>query len=54
MIIELAGQTPSFPSNTMPIQSFIGEYLSQNGYEKMVKEYGLDLSQLGFNHYLEH
>lgn len=42
VIIELAGQTPSFPSNTMPIQSFIGEYLSQNGYEKMVKEYGLE------------
>ena len=26
----------------MPIQSFIGEYLSQNGYKNLVNEYGLE------------
>lgn len=41
IIIELAGQTPSFPSKQLFIQSYIGEYLSSKGDRGMVEEYGL-------------
>ena len=40
--IELAAQTPSFPVQKMKIQSFIGEYLENNGNQDLVVEYGLE------------
>ena len=42
VIIELAGQTPSFPSNIKKIQSFIGEYLHVIGRDDLVELYELE------------
>lgn len=42
VIIELAGQTPSFPTNKMKIQSFIGEYLDKIGRHNETVDYGLE------------
>ena len=41
VIIELAGQSPSFPIENVFIQSFVGEYLTINNNAE-VKEYGLE------------
>ena len=41
IIIELASQTPSFPSIIKPIQSFIGEYLEKIGRHDLVELYEL-------------
>ena len=41
VIIELAGQTPSFPSQKMFIQSFVGEYLEKIGRHDLVEQYDL-------------
>lgn len=46
IIIELAGQTPSFPSNPKLIQSFIGEFLEKNGYESLMKEHSLEAFEI--------
>ena len=42
IIVELAGQTPSFPLAKMPIQTFIGEYLHAAHRDDLIKEYELD------------
>lgn len=42
ILIELAAQTPSFPTNTAKIQSFIGEYLERLGHHDMVIKYELE------------
>lgn len=39
--VELAGQTPSFPTNKLIIQSFIGEYVEQKGMFKYLELYDL-------------
>lgn len=41
IIIELAGQTPSFPTEKRKIQSFIGEYLESIGRNDLVEKYDL-------------
>ena len=41
VIIELAGQTPSFPSHRMIIQSFIGEYLEKINRHDLAMLYSL-------------
>lgn len=40
VIIELAGQTPSFPMEQKEIQSFIGEYLCTTNRSTLAQEYG--------------
>lgn len=42
VIIELAGQTPSFPTNKKTIQTFIGEYLEKIGRHDLVEKYELE------------
>lgn len=42
IIVELAGQTPSFPSNRKTIQSFIGEYLCLIGNNDLIELYELN------------
>lgn len=42
IIIELAAQTPSFPSNVKKIQSFIGEFLHKIGRDDLVAKYELE------------
>ena len=42
VIIELAAQTPSFPSEIKPIQSFIGEYLDRTGRHELTVQYELE------------
>ena len=42
VIIELAAQTPSFPSEIKPIQSFIGEYLDRTGRHELTIQYELE------------
>ena len=42
VVIELAGQTPSFPSIKKPIQSFIGEYLDEIGRHDLTEQFGLE------------
>ncbi len=42
IIIELAGQTPSFPSETKKIQTFIGEYFESINRSDLVAQYGLE------------
>ena len=42
VVIELAAQTPSFPSEEKQIQSFIGEYFEKIGRHDLVVEYGLE------------
>ena len=42
IVIELAAQTPSFPSSKQKIQSFIGEYLSSIGHNDIVEQYELE------------
>ena len=42
VVIELAGQTPSFPSIKKPIQSFIGEYLDDIGRHDLTEQFGLE------------
>ena len=42
VVIELAGQTPSFPSHRMIIQSFIGEYLKKINRHDLVELYSLE------------
>ena len=46
VIIELAAQTPSFPSETKLFSSFIGEYLESIGRHDLVIEYGLEPFEL--------
>lgn len=41
VIVELAGQTPSFPITHKEIQSFIGQYLDHFGRVDYLEEYGL-------------
>lgn len=41
VIIELAGQTPSFPSQKMLIRPFVGEYLEKIGRHDLVEQYDL-------------
>ena len=41
VIVELAAQTPSFPSVKKPIQSFVGEYLEKIGRHDLVELYDL-------------
>ena len=41
VVIELAGQTPSFPSIKASIQSFVGEYLESLGRKDLVEKYEL-------------
>lgn len=41
VIIELAGQTPSFPAQRMIIQSFVGEYLEKIGRHDLVEQFEL-------------
>lgn len=42
VVVELAGQTPSFPTNKLKIQSFIGEYFDITGRHNLTIEYGLE------------
>ena len=42
VIIELAAQTPSFPSEIKPIQSFVGEYLDRTGRHELTVQYELE------------
>ncbi len=42
VIVELANQTQSFPTEQKEVQTFIGEYLSKIGREDLVQEYGLE------------
>ena len=42
VVIELAGQTPSFPSHKTRIQSFIGEYLEKINRHDLVELYSLE------------
>ncbi|MCQ2797320.1 MAG: nucleotidyl transferase AbiEii/AbiGii toxin family protein [Bacilli bacterium] len=42
VLIELATQTPSFPNETRPIQTFIGQYLHDVGRDDLVEKYGLE------------
>ena len=42
VIVEFACQTPSFPTTTKTIQSFIGEYLDKTEGNGASKEYGLE------------
>lgn len=42
VIIELAAQTPSFPSEQRIISSFIGEYFQRNNREDLIEQYGLE------------
>lgn len=42
IIVELANQTQSFPTEQKEVQTFIGEYLSKIGREDLVQEYGLE------------
>lgn len=41
VVVELASQTPSFPSIIKPLQSFIGEYLQYIGRNDLVELYEL-------------
>ena len=42
VIVELAAQTPSFPSIVKPIQSFVGQYLEAIGKTELIKQYDLN------------
>ena len=42
IIIELAAQTPSFPSEQREISSFIGEYYKRINREDLIKQYELE------------
>lgn len=42
MIIEFANQSVSFPNEIKPIQSFIGEYLTEMGRQDLVSKYELE------------
>ena len=42
VIVELAAQTPSFPTIEKPIQSFVGEYLEKTGRHDLVIQYELE------------
>jgi len=42
VIIELAGQTPSFPSQKKTMQSFVGQYLEQIDRHDLVELYQLE------------
>ena len=42
VVIELAGQTPSFPSKQVFIQSFVGEYLEKINRHDLVEKYELE------------
>ena len=42
VIVELAAQTPSFPTVEKPIQSFVGEYLEKIGRNDLVTLYELE------------
>ena len=46
VIIELAAQTPSFPSETKQFACFIGEYLESIDRHDLVVEYGLEPFEL--------
>ena len=46
VIIELAAQTPSFPSEIKQFSCFIGEYLESIGRHDLVMEYGLEPFEL--------
>ena len=46
IIVELAAQTPSFPSETKQFACFIGEYLESIGRHDLVVEYGLEPFEL--------
>ena len=46
VIIELAAQTPSFPSETKQFACFIGEYLESINRHDLVIEYGLEPFEL--------
>lgn len=41
VVVELAGQTPSFPVTYKEIQSFIGQYIEHIGKADILEEYGL-------------
>ena len=42
VVVELAGQTPSFPTTKKTIQSFVGEYLSHINRNDLVEQYSLE------------
>ena len=42
VVIELAGQTPSFPSKQVYIQPFVGEYLEKINRHDLVEKYELE------------
>lgn len=42
IVVELAGQTPSFPTNKLKIQSFIGEYFDITGRHNLTVKYCLE------------
>ena len=46
VIVELAAQTPSFPSETKQFACFIGEYLDSIDRHNLVIEYGLEPFEL--------
>lgn len=46
IIIELAAQTPSFPTMTKTIQSFVGEYLQDIGRNDLVALYELEAYEI--------
>ena len=42
VIVELAAQTPSFPCEEKPVQSFIGEYFDKTGRHDLTMKYELE------------
>lgn len=42
LIVETAVMTPASPANRRPIQSFIGTYCAEQGFDDAIAEYGLD------------
>ena len=42
VVIELAAQTPSFPSEEKTFSSFIGDYLESTNHHDLVEKYGLE------------